>query len=49
MDGYTNINEYANSKKNIYSGNCLMVINQDDDIFRAMGDESMEAISFSLS
>ena len=40
--------EYANAKKRIYSGNGLMVINLDDDVVRAMDDNSRESISFTL-
>ncbi len=48
MDRYANADEYANAKKRIYSGNGLMVINLDDDVVRAMDDNSRESISFTL-
>jgi UDP-N-acetylmuramoylalanine--D-glutamate ligase len=48
MDRYANSDEYANAKKKIYSGNGLMVINKDDDVVKAMDDNSRESISFTL-
>ncbi len=49
MDRYANLNEYANAKKKIYSGNGLMVINQDDDVVKAMDDNLRKSISFTLN
>ena len=48
MDRYANADEYANAKKKIYSGNGLMVVNQDDDVVKAMDDNSRQSISFTL-
>ncbi len=48
MDRYANSDEYANAKKKIYSGNGLMVINKDDDVVKAMNDNSRQSISFTL-
>jgi len=48
MDRYANSDEYANAKKKIYSGNGLMVINMDDDVVKAMDDDSRHSISFTL-
>ena len=49
MDRYNNFHEYADAKKKIYSGNGLMVINQDDEFVRTMIDETRQTVSFSLS
>ena len=48
MDRYANSDEYANAKKKIYSGNGVMVINKDDDVVKAMDDNSRQSISFTL-
>lgn len=48
MDRYANLDEYANAKKKIYSGNGLMVINQDDDVVSAMEDNSRQTLSFTF-
>ena len=48
MDRYANSDEYADAKKKIYSGNGLMIINQDDDVVKAMDDNSRQSISFTL-
>ena len=48
MDRYSSLDEYAQAKKKIYSGNGLMVINKDDETVSAMLDNSRESISFSL-
>ena len=49
MDRYSNINEYAGAKKKIYSGKGLMIINQDDELVRAMADDSRQLVYFSLT
>jgi UDP-N-acetylmuramoylalanine--D-glutamate ligase len=49
MDRYASLDDYALAKKKIYSGNGLMVINQDDDVVNAMRETSRKVISFSLS
>ena len=49
MDRHTNLYEYINVKKKIYSGNGLMVINKDDDAVKAMDDNSRQSISFTLN
>jgi len=48
MDRYANSDEYADAKKKIYSGNGLMIINQDDDVVKAMDDNSRQSIYFTL-
>jgi UDP-N-acetylmuramoylalanine--D-glutamate ligase len=49
MDRYASLNDYANAKKKIYSGNGLIVINQDDELVKRMADDSRHVISFSLT
>jgi UDP-N-acetylmuramoylalanine--D-glutamate ligase len=49
MDRYVNLEEYISAKNKIYSGQGLMVINQDDEIVNAMADNSRQTISFSTS
>jgi len=49
MDRYSNLNEYADAKRKIYSGKGLMIINQDDELVRAMADDSRQLIYFSLT
>jgi len=49
MDRYSNLNEYANAKKKIYSGKGLMIINQDDELVRAMADDSRQIVNLSLT
>ncbi len=47
MDRYASLENYANAKKKIYSGNGLAVINKDDNIVHAMcGDSTRDVISF---
>ena len=48
MDRYANADEYAHAKEKIYSGNGLMVINQDDDVVKAMKDTSRKMFFFTL-
>jgi UDP-N-acetylmuramoylalanine--D-glutamate ligase len=48
MDRYSSIEEYAQAKKKIYSGNGLMVINQDDEVVNAMRDDTRDTLCFSL-
>ncbi len=49
MDRYESLDDYIGAKNKIYSGQGLMVINQDDKAVSAMSDDSRESISFSLS
>ncbi len=49
MDRYKSLDDYIGAKNKIYSGQGLMVINQDDKAVSAMSDDSRESISFSLS
>jgi UDP-N-acetylmuramoylalanine--D-glutamate ligase len=49
MDRYETLNDYIDAKNKIYSGQGLMVINQDDDVVNAMMDDSRNTVSFSLS
>ncbi len=49
MDRYESLDEYTGAKNKIYSGQGLMVINQDDKAVSAMSDDSRESISYSLS
>jgi len=49
MDRYANLEEYIGAKNKIYSGQGVMVINQDDDVVSAMTDAARQVISFSLS
>jgi UDP-N-acetylmuramoylalanine--D-glutamate ligase len=49
MDRYSTIDNYAEAKKKIYSGNGLMVINQDDGYTKAMIDDTRMIISYSLT
>lgn len=49
MDRYPTIDDYAKAKKKIYSGNGLMVINQDDEYIKSMIDDSRQIVSFSLT
>ena len=49
MDRYSDLNDYAEVKRKLYSGNGLMVINQDDQIVKSMSDESRKIVSFSLT
>lgn len=49
MDRYANLAEYIGAKNKIYSGNGLMVINQDDEVVNVMTDDSRQTITFSLS
>jgi UDP-N-acetylmuramoylalanine--D-glutamate ligase len=49
MDRYNSLADYIGAKNKIYSGQGLMVINQDDGVVNAMADDSRQSISFSLS
>jgi UDP-N-acetylmuramoylalanine--D-glutamate ligase len=49
MDRYETLADYIGAKNKIYSGQGLMVINQDDDIVNGMIDETRQSITFSLS
>ncbi len=49
MDRYLTIDDYAAAKKKIYSGNGLMVINQDDAYIKSMIVDSRQLTSFSLT
>lgn len=49
MDRYSSLDDYIGAKNKIYSGQGLMVINQDDDVVNTMLDESRQYITFSLS
>ncbi len=49
MDRYASLEEYIGAKNKIYSGQGLMVINQDDDVVNAMTDDSRQIITFSVS
>lgn len=48
MDRYASLEDYANAKNKIYSGQGVMVVNKDDAIVNAMTDASRKSISFSL-
>lgn len=49
MDRYETLDDYIAAKNKIYSGQGLMVINQDDEIVRTMVDDARKSILFSLS
>lgn len=49
MDRYSSLSDYAEAKKKIYSGNGLMIINQDDPVVKSMFDDSRQMLSFSLT
>lgn len=49
MDRYANLDEYIGAKNKIYSGQGVMVINQDDEVVNAMADDSRQTLTFSLS
>ncbi|MBL1141620.1 MAG: UDP-N-acetylmuramoyl-L-alanine--D-glutamate ligase [Proteobacteria bacterium] len=49
MDRYETLNDYINAKNKIYYGQGLMVINGDDDIVKAMNEDSRRCITFTLS
>lgn len=46
MDRYASLEDYASAKNKIYSGQGVMVINQDDAIVNAMTDASRKSVSF---
>jgi UDP-N-acetylmuramoylalanine--D-glutamate ligase len=49
MDRYESLDDYIGAKNKIYSGQGLMVINQDDAAVNAMADVSRKVLSFTLS
>ncbi len=49
MDRYRSLDDYIGAKNKIYSGQGLMVINQDDVVVKAMLDDSRRYLTFSLS
>lgn len=49
MDRYESLEDYIGAKNKIYSGQGLMVINQDDVAVKEMSDESRKTLHFSLS
>jgi UDP-N-acetylmuramoylalanine--D-glutamate ligase len=49
MDRYASFDDYIGAKHKIYSGQGLMIINQDDDVVNAMINDSRQTMTFSLS
>ncbi len=49
MDRYLSLTDYANTKKRIYSGQGLMVLNKDEEYIHSIIDSKRDTIYFSLS
>jgi UDP-N-acetylmuramoylalanine--D-glutamate ligase len=49
MDRHPTLDDYAGAKKKVYSGNGLMVINQDDGVVNAMSEKARKTIFFALA
>lgn len=48
MDRYLSLKDYANTKKRIYSGQGLMVLNKDEEYIHSIMDSKRDTIYFSL-
>ena len=48
MDRYSSLKDYANTKKRIYSGQGLMVLNKDEEYIHSIIDSKRDTIYFSL-
>ena len=48
MDRYSSLKDYANTKKRIYSGQGLMVLNKDEEYIHSIMDSKRDTIYFSL-
>ena len=48
MDRYLSLKDYANTKKRIYSGQGLMVLNKDEEYIHSIIDSKRDTIYFSL-
>ena len=48
MDRYSSLEDYANTKKRIYSGQGLMVLNKDEEYIHSIIDSKRDTIYFSL-
>ena len=48
MDRYSSLKNYANTKKRIYSGQGLMVLNKDEEYIHSIMDSKRDTIYFSL-
>ena len=48
MDRYSSLKDYANTKKRIYSGQGLMVLNKDEEYIHSIMDSERDTIYFSL-
>ena len=48
MDRYSSLKNYANTKKRIYSGQGLMVLNKDEEYIHSIIDSKRDTIYFSL-
>ena len=48
MDRYSSLKDYANTKKRIYSGQGLMVLNKDEEYIHSIIDSKRNTIYFSL-
>ena len=48
LDRHVDMSEYGQSKKNVFSGNGVMVINADDPIVDAMRETSRSTVTFSI-
>ena len=49
MDRYSSLKDYVNTKKRIYSGQGLMVLNKDEEYIHSIIDSKRDTIYFSLS
>jgi len=49
MDRYDNLVSYAEEKQNVFSGNGIMVLNEDDAIVMAMKRKDRESFTFSVT
>ncbi len=48
MDRYAGLNDYADTKKRIFNGNGLMVLNADDPLVESMAEPNRRCVRFSV-